>query len=172
MTKDYFENFKLFVGAIYILGQKSILEQMIHGASRMLHKFVSRYLHLYGLRHISHLSTHLHSLLHLPDVVRDLRPLWVYSCFSFEDIHGKLKNLVRGSRSALLLYNGASLYFGTFTLNKDHLHEGSRSFNFCKNLSSSPKQLKLQNIGKSLFIADGLSKLTISNHVLPQFEHL
>ena len=39
-----------------------------------------------------------HLLLHLPDTVRELGPLWVYSCFHFEGQNGILKNLIHGTQ--------------------------------------------------------------------------
>lgn len=97
MQKDHFEHLKLLVGAVYLLCQRSISENMIIEASRMLHEFVSRYQYIFGLRNM---SCSIHSLLHLPDIVRDLGPLWEFSCFCFEDINVKLKNLIHGSKCA------------------------------------------------------------------------
>lgn len=44
------------------------------------------------------MSSNVHLLLHLPDTVRELGPLWVYSCFHFEGLNGILKNLVHGTQ--------------------------------------------------------------------------
>ena len=44
------------------------------------------------------MSANVHLLLHLPDTVRQLGPLWVYSCFYFEGQNGTLKSLVHGTR--------------------------------------------------------------------------
>jgi len=40
-----------------------------------------------------------HQLLHLPEVVRDLGPLWSNSCFPFEDYNGDLRDLFHGTRN-------------------------------------------------------------------------
>lgn len=40
-----------------------------------------------------------HGLLHLPEDVRDLGPLWSHSCFPFESGNGELLRLFHGSQS-------------------------------------------------------------------------
>ena len=44
------------------------------------------------------MSANIHLLLHLPDTVKELGPLWVYSCFHFEGLNGILKGLVWGTQ--------------------------------------------------------------------------
>ncbi len=50
---------------------------------------------MYGSRYQ---CLNLHSLLHLPDVVRDLGPLWAHSCFAFESLNGDMLKLIHGTR--------------------------------------------------------------------------
>lgn len=45
------------------------------------------------------MSANLHGLLHFPEVVSDLGPLWAHSCFPFESANGELLNLFHGSQS-------------------------------------------------------------------------
>lgn len=40
-----------------------------------------------------------HQLLHLPEVVKDLGPLWSNSCFPFEDYNGDLRELFHGTKN-------------------------------------------------------------------------
>ena len=40
-----------------------------------------------------------HGLLHLPEAVSDLGPLWAHSCFPFESGNGELLKLFHGSQS-------------------------------------------------------------------------
>jgi len=44
------------------------------------------------------MTSNIHLLLHLPDTVQQLGPLWAYSCFSFEGQNGILKSLVHGTQ--------------------------------------------------------------------------
>ena len=41
----------------------------------------------------------MHSLIHLPQCVADLGPLWVYSCLLFEDANGTLLELFNGTQN-------------------------------------------------------------------------
>lgn len=59
--------------------------------------FVRQFQELYGLRNM---SFNVHCLIHLPDVVLLIGPLWVASCFGFENLNGQLCRLVHGTRFA------------------------------------------------------------------------
>ncbi|XP_043470563.1 uncharacterized protein LOC122503876 [Leptopilina heterotoma] len=85
----YFEHFKLLVAAIYLLSQRSISEDMLNNADRMIIEFSARFAFLY---HARNMTNNLHSMRHFVQDVRDIGPLYVYSCFTYEDINGKLKN--------------------------------------------------------------------------------
>lgn len=39
-----------------------------------------------------------HGLLHLPETVRNLGPLWAHSCFGYESANGDLLKLFHGSQ--------------------------------------------------------------------------
>lgn len=61
------------------------------------YQFVKDFQELYGLRNM---SFNIHLMLHLADVVEALGPAYFSSCYGFEDLNGKLRNLVHGSRYA------------------------------------------------------------------------
>ena len=44
------------------------------------------------------MSANVHGLLHLPDVVKNLGPLWSHSCFPFESANGHILKLFHGSQ--------------------------------------------------------------------------
>lgn len=88
MKKEFLEHYELLVSGMYILCQQFISIEMLMNASRALKQFVSRFVILHGIRYM---TCNLHSFLHFVDIVKDLRPMWVYSCFRFEDLNGKLK---------------------------------------------------------------------------------
>ena len=46
-----------------------------------------------------HMTINIHSLLHIPDIVKNLGPLWAHSCFPFEAANGELLKLFHGSQS-------------------------------------------------------------------------
>ena len=45
------------------------------------------------------MTINMHSLLHLPEAVKNLGPLWVHSCFAFEAANGELLKFFHGSQS-------------------------------------------------------------------------
>ncbi len=45
-----------------------------------------------------YMTANFHSLLHLPEVVRNLGPLWAHSCFPFEAANGELLTFFHGSQ--------------------------------------------------------------------------
>ena len=46
-----------------------------------------------------YMTANVHSLLHLPQVVQNLGPLWAHSCFPYEDANGELLTLFHGSHA-------------------------------------------------------------------------
>lgn len=94
MRQDYFEHYLLLVTAITILSTEKITLLMINIAEDFLKKFVRDFEILYGLRFC---SINIHQLLHLPDCVKRLGPLWAFSCFEYENINGQLLKLIHGT---------------------------------------------------------------------------
>ena len=45
------------------------------------------------------MTASVHGLMHLPEVVDHLGPLWAHSCFPFESGNGELKGLFHGTRA-------------------------------------------------------------------------
>lgn len=94
MRQDYFEHYLLLVTAITLLNSEKITPFMIDVAEDFLNKFVGEFETLYDLKFC---SINIHQLLHLPDCVRRLGPLWTFSCFEYENINGQLLKLVHGT---------------------------------------------------------------------------
>ena len=92
---NYWNHYALLVISIHTLLQQSISEIQIHCCEEMIRKFCHQFEDLYGRRYM---TLNVHSLLHLTDCVRELGPLWVYSCFYFENQNGILKSLVHGTQ--------------------------------------------------------------------------
>ena len=45
-----------------------------------------------------HMLANVHGLLHLPEAVLDLGPLWAHSCFPYENFNGEVLKLYHGSQ--------------------------------------------------------------------------
>lgn len=96
MRPDYFSHFMLFISAISILSSDSISTNQLQRSKILLNNFVKDFEkpEFYGLRFC---SLNVHQLLHLNENVENLGPLWVHSCFSFENINGQLIRDVHGT---------------------------------------------------------------------------
>lgn len=137
MKPEYFEHYKLLVLGVSLLYQDSISEQMMQRAKEALRLYVERFEGLYGLRHM---TCNLHLLLHLSDVVKDFGPLWVTSCFPFENLNGLFKNLVHGTKYASLqICAGISYIVHYAMLKNDILIADTPVKKFCDRLDGKGK---------------------------------
>ena len=94
--EDYFQHYLLFVNAIFILLQDSIALTDISKAEALLTHFCCVFAALYGDRYM---TCNVHQLLHLPEMVVQMGPLWAYSCFSFENANGNVLNFFNGTQN-------------------------------------------------------------------------
>lgn len=97
LKPEYFEHFLLFVKGVSLLNSSSISPDDTTLADLLLKQFVQQFQTLYGKRHMSH---NLHMLMHLSECVRRLGPLWAISCFFYEDMNGRIAQLIHGTRYA------------------------------------------------------------------------
>lgn len=96
MRPDFFHHYLLFVSSISILNKSRICNTQLDQARYNLNKFVQQYTleNMYGLKNC---SINVHNLTHLTDNVIALGPLWVHSCFTFEDLNGQLLKGIHGT---------------------------------------------------------------------------
>lgn len=95
LPEIYLNHFALLVEAIYVLNSESISSEQLSYCDRLLYHFCCTFSTLYGERYMTAV---VHQLVHLTDTVRHLGPLWVYSCFAFEDANGMLLKMVKGTQ--------------------------------------------------------------------------
>lgn len=91
----YYDNLLLFSEAIFLLLQDSITSEDVSKCKVMLARFVAMFPVMYTE---TKMTLNLHQVLHLPDQVLDLGPLWSVSCFPFEDANGFLLQLFNGTQ--------------------------------------------------------------------------
>lgn len=143
MDQEYFNHHLQLLSAVYLLTQDSISLNQVEVARNLLHSYISKFAQLYGIRNM---SMNVHQLLHLPDVVLDLGPLWAYSCFFLEDLNGKLVKLIHGTRYAgLQVCSGALVYMNLSDFIAT-LPADCRARNFCKQLQCNKKKMKIGEI--------------------------
>lgn len=134
MDSDYLEHYKLLIYGISLLNQSSISEDMVQKAERALHAFVQGFKDLYGEEH---LTLNLHFLLHLPEMVRNFGPLYIFSCFEFENLNGILKSFVHSPKKPeLQVCAMTSLFLNFDTIKSKFLLDSSNVSIFCKKLDS------------------------------------
>ena len=94
MRTKYLNHWTLLVSAIDALLQDSVAVEDIDRAERALRSFSREFESLYGLEHM---TSNIHSTLHLADSVRNLGPLWCCSAFPFEGYMMTVKKFFNGT---------------------------------------------------------------------------
>ena len=91
---------------------------------------------------------------------KDFGPLWILSCFTYENMNGTLKNLVHSSNLAQLqIFTSLFMLMQALELNNS-LREDSPAYLFCKLLTSVKKRRKCCKISDNLYII-GTSKRVV-----------
>ena len=96
MEDCYYLHFAALVEALNYLCGDNISFESVDKSERLIKYFVMMFSTLYGERYM---TLNVHQLLHLPDCVRNIGPLWAYSCFSFENANGELNRLFHGTQN-------------------------------------------------------------------------
>lgn len=95
LEDKFFQHYSLFSEALWLLLQSKVTFEDVDKAEALLQQFCLGFSALYGDRHC---TANVHTLLHLPDAVRNLGPLWAHSTFPFEGMNGWLSDLYHGTR--------------------------------------------------------------------------
>ena len=96
LAPNNFQHFAILSQASFILLQDSISEHELQQCERLLEYFCLMFPYLYELRYQ---TINIHNLLHLPQSVRELGPLWTHSCFHFEDKNGYILKMIYGTQN-------------------------------------------------------------------------
>ena len=99
LSTAVFQHYLLLVEAIFLLNLDSISNEQVLHCEELLIKYCCLFSTIYGDQHM---SANLHQLLHLHDNVKQMGPLWIYSCFSFESMNGKLVKLFHGTQNPVV----------------------------------------------------------------------
>lgn len=162
MSTSYFEHLKLFIYGITLLSSSSVSREMIETARRVLTEFVIQFEHLYGAKYM---TCNLHLLLHLADDVLKFGPLWVSSCFPFENFNGMLAGFVHGSKNPELQISTAITYlFFSSEMKDKYIKQQSYSYNFCqKIMKSGTHRRKLKKINDNVYVVGKDTKVARLN---------
>lgn len=137
MKPNYFYHFCSFVEAIVLLNSASISENDIVRSEKLLQYFVFMMPNLYDERYM---TINVHSLVHLPQMVRELGPLWSSSCFPFESASGDLLKLFHGTQCIDIQIVNAVHVFNTLPFFYQEIDEGSPEFKLVASLTKKQKK--------------------------------
>ncbi|XP_044588794.1 uncharacterized protein LOC123267975 [Cotesia glomerata] len=174
MQREYFDYFSLFIAGISFLNLDSITNGNVNMASNLLHKFVREFEVMYRLKNC---SINVHLILHLPDCVIALGPLWARECFAYEDLNGQYLNVIKGTRhidSQTLRSHNQKLKLQRFF---DELLEGKikdfclkRKYNnkICERLKEGCYTIGSYKIYNDNYIIPDFVQQAIANLLMPQ----
>lgn len=159
-SEEYFQHLVKFVKGVALLNKSSVSEEDIRLASLLLNEFVSDFERLYGRRNMSH---NLHMLLHLADSVKMLAPLFITSCFKFEDMNGRLCNLIHGTRHAGLQVHSNLSIITNLSLMVHDLRNGPAK-DFCTQIKNKWMRLRItEKISDGVYCVGDLSSISATN---------
>ncbi|KAK3916672.1 Halomucin [Frankliniella fusca] len=133
----------LLVSATFLLTQDSISLNQVQAASALLVSYVSSFANLYSLRYM---GLNVHQLLHLPDEVLALGPLWVYSCFFLENFNGRINKFFHGTQHVALQICSSASMFMQIPIFKQRLLQDSQVKKFCDILEEKCKPFKIADV--------------------------
>jgi len=139
LEPEYYVHLAHFVCGIALLHSASISEEDRTLSSLYLNQFVSDYSTLYGSEHMTH---NLHKLLHLERSVRLNGPLFLTTCFPFEDMNGRLSNFIHGTRCVDLQIHSNLSIVTKLPLMVQNLREGEVK-DYCYSIMKKRKNVKL-----------------------------
>ena len=142
LPPQYLNHFSLLVISIHTLLQQSISHRQLLQCEHMINTFCQQFEILYGQRYM---SANVHLLLHLPNTVRQLGPLWVYSCFYFEGQNGTLKSLVHGTQHIEKQVINSFSYFKNLSVavEKFFSEHSKHDYDALKHLNSNYRHTKI-----------------------------
>lgn len=123
----FFLNYILLVQSVYILCKKSMSMSEIDCAEKMLRQFVKDFQNGYGMQFM---TSNIHQLLHLSDCVRELGPIYIMSCFPYENLNGIFTNLIHGTTHASLQIAAAVNFMQQMPILKSQIKENSNAHSF------------------------------------------
>ena len=165
---DYLYHYQHIVLATYLLCTEQITNEAIALAEQLIVEFLRQFEYFYGQKYM---ACNVHSLLHLPEIVRRLGPLWTTSCFLLKDVNGKIKNLVHSTKNPeLQIMSNLNLYLRAHLLKYDWLKENTDAYVFCEILFRTKRRLKLTQIEQFTYVVGTASQIDSSKaaHILTE----
>ncbi|XP_070201071.1 uncharacterized protein [Littorina saxatilis] len=157
--EEYFQHYLLLVNAVFLLLQESVSEDDVGKADRLLQHFCCTFAALYGDRYM---TCNVHQLLHLPDMVKDMGPLWVYSCFSFENANGRLLKMFNGTQKVdWQIIDGVNLLQNLPRFHDRFFRQDSEAAD-CLRIMEGHNIMKDRRLEDGVFLVGGFQKRNLS----------
>lgn len=158
----YYEHFMLFSEAIFTLCLTNVTLSQVAHTERLLLHFCVKFGKLYSEQY---LTANLHSLLHMPEDVRNLGPLWTHSTFPFESLNGDLLKLFHGTQNIVFqIVSAVNINRALPTLSKA-LVDGSDAQRFYSKLNFAQKSTNEIKLANNMFAVGKVTIKHISAHI-------
>lgn len=154
-SQRYLNHLTLLISAIHILTNENTSLQKLEHAEQLLTTFVKEFVSLYGA---TNFVFNIHLLLHLPNCVRFIGPLFTYSNYCFEDHIGHLLSLQKGTTDV------ASQISEKYIMQKnvfEHLSNSLIALEFFKEIDNHHKYPISKKVEKSIVL--GKQKNALDN---------
>jgi hypothetical protein len=148
------------IEGVYLLLCDKITTQSLDRADILLHQFYQNYEDLYGL---NNMTLNLHNLCaHLAFYVRQLGPIWAWSCFPFEDMNGSVLERLHGTGNVCqqILWN---VHIQKRLITDAQFISNSHRKQFVQNMLRGQRQVKVKFVAENCKIAGGRSVINLNN---------
>ena len=151
----WYEHFMLLSEAIFLLSMEEITHVQLVHAENLIEHFCVTFAELYGIRFQ---TANIHYLLHIPQDVRNLGPLWTHSCFPFENCNGEMLKLFHGTQNVPFQIASAILIMQHLPQLENQLPKSSRQEEFYKKVTSPHVCTSETEIEQGIFAIGGVQQ--------------
>lgn len=151
----WYEHFMLLSEAIFLLSMEQITNAQLVHAENLIEHFCVTFAELYGIRYQ---TANLHYLLHIPQDVRNLGPLWTHSCFPFENYNGEILKLFHGTQNVPFQIASAISIMQRLPQLETQLPKGSGVEEFYKKVTSPHACTRETEIEQGIFAMGGVEQ--------------
>lgn len=139
--------------AIFLLSMEEITHTQLLHAENLIEHFCITFTELYDIRYQ---TANIHYLLHIPQDVRNLGPLWTHSCFPFENYNGEMLKLFHGTQNVPFQIASAMLIMQRLPQLEHQLPKNSEQEKFYKKVTLPHRCKNEEEIEQGIFAMGGV----------------
>ena len=164
LPEECLEHLQCLSTGLFLLLKDSISHAEIDLAEKLFCHFYLMFSHIYGSRWVT-LNTH--QIIHFPDNVRDMGPLWCFSCFPFENANGDLLQLYNGTQFVdRQILDALSIMQRLPVLQQSVFRKGSPAYDLAKQICGKPDYEQDVCIGPNIYKVGGSKTVELSSEEL------